>query len=159
MNERQLFSLHVSIEFEWRVFHFRNSPPIPMTIILICIIEQVLAYWECSNHTSVMKVKWIGHSRNTTVWVSAPLSIYIYIYMNIYWLWITVWGEVQIRIGETKKGEKKRDKSGRMNEKQIWWSWWFILLLSEAHSDTNKVIEMKKINVTLKPHSFIFHRE
>ncbi len=68
-----------------------------------------------------------------------------YIYM--YWLWITVWSEVQIGVDDVEwdgEEERERNKSEWINEKQIWWSWLFILLLSEAHSHLNKVAEMKK---------------
>jgi len=82
------------------------------------------------------------------------------IYIHIYWLWITVWSEVQIGVDDGEK-EKKRDRNECMNEKQIWWSWLFILLLLfvEAHSHTNKVIKMKTINVTEKPYSFVFYQD
>lgn len=70
-----------------------------------------------------------------------------YIYMYMYWLWITVWSEIQIGVDDSERGrEEEEDKSGWMNEKQIWWSWLFILLLSEAHSLLNKVIEINKKN-------------
>ena len=45
---------------------------------------------------------------------------------------------------ERKKGREGDKSEGWINEKQIWWSWSFILLLSQAYSHTNKVIEMKQ---------------
>jgi hypothetical protein len=66
---------------------------------------------------------------------------YVYIYIDFESLY-----EVKYKLEWTmeKQRERERDKSGWINEKQIWWSWSFILLLSEAHSYSDKVIQMKK---------------
>jgi hypothetical protein len=141
MNERDNYTLSFVIEFEWRVSYFKFSFFVH-NYSQMYIQTGTTTLREYTNHTSVTKVKWIGHSRDITFWVSASfVNTYIYIYIDFESLY-----EVKYKLEWTmeKQRERERDKSGWINEKQIWWSWSFILLLSEAHSYSDKVIQMKK---------------
>jgi hypothetical protein len=150
-SERATITLFLfpSIEFEWRVFHFK-------TFSLFFFADNH-SHTYSRTGTSMWRayesyISYEGQvNRTQQEHNSLGQRAAVNLYTSVYWLWITVWGEVQIRVKHGERGEW----SGRMNDKQIWRSWLFILLLSVAHAYADKVIEMKSINVTAKPPRFV----
>lgn len=86
--------------------------------------------------------------------------------MSIYWLWITVWSEVQIGVDE---GGRERKKQKRTNGRKtnlmklvihiviIWSS--FTYKQGHRNEGRNGTGRKRKVNVTSKPDSVVFHQD
>ncbi len=140
-------------EFEWRVSHFKFS--LSSTILLIWISAQVLRGWKCTNQTSMTKVKRIEHSRKITFWVSAS---FVNIYICVCWLWITAWSEVQIGVDDVERKGKKQKRVTERKTNLMKLVIHVVIIWSSFTSKQGHWNE-KKINVTLKPQSFVFHQD